>query len=175
MNRKESEKTFLLGFIVICLVFSSCGAGNKELKMSMYLKKAEATADVIIKQASACTSLARSYMATWEYARVSGIDFAQAMREMYGQSTTENKIMMKGNKLDIDELVVSLENPPSGCEEIYEMIKTMHQKYSEIHFLVLEPLEDMEKFQEMVMDLENDLMDLREELESLLISLTKQV
>lgn len=155
-------------------MLSGCGDGNKELKRSLYLKKAEAAAGVIVNQASACTNLARSYLATWEYAKVSGIDFAQAMREMHGQSTTENKIMMKGNKLDIDELVESLEDPPSGCEEIYQSVKAMHQKYNDIHFLVLEPPNDMAKLQEKVIELENDLIDLSQELESLLLSFDKQ-
>jgi hypothetical protein len=174
MNRYKKNTIVILVLIGVCLVLSGCGAGNKELKTSLYLKKAETTASIIINQASACTNLARSYMVTWEYAKVSGIDFTQAMREMHGQSTTENKIMMKSNKLDIDELMVSLGDPPSGCEEIHEMIKAMHQKYSEIHSLVLELPDDMEKFQGTVIDLENDLMELSEGLESLLINLDKQ-
>jgi hypothetical protein len=145
-----------------------CGGSVSEREKMIYANKLEATGNIIVQQASACISQARSYMATWEYAKVSDIDFKTALRELGGEETARNKALMIENRTEIERLIESLQDPPPEYLETLQKLEELEEAYLEIHFLVLEPPESMEDFQDSVVEWEDWLVEVKQEFDSIL-------
>jgi len=106
--------------LLVILFLSDCS--NRAREEEAYGIKAQGLGELIAKQASACVSQSRAYMAVWEYAKVSEIDFEMAAAEMLGEETRQNKAMMVENKAMIDNLLEELRNPPVKFEESHNKL-----------------------------------------------------
>lgn len=163
MRIKISIGVFLILFLA--LMFTSfCGQSQRQKQL--YLIKAQGIGDIIIKQASACFSQAQSYRATWEYAKVTEMDYATAARELQGPQAQQNKAMMRENMAKIDSLLQSLSDPPEEFQPAHQALQELYDLYIEIHKLVEKPPQDMESFFESLPPLEEELYEKYNELNS---------
>lgn len=151
----------LLLLLTIVVVWQ-CGQSQRQKQL--YLIKAQGIGDVIIKLASGCFSQAQSYRATWEYAKVTEMDYATAARELQGAQAQQNKAMMRENKAKIDSLLQSLDDPPEDFLPAHQALQELYDLYVEIHRKVLNPPQDMEAFFESLFPLEEELYEKYNEL-----------
>ncbi len=145
------------------------GCGNQGREERAYEVKAQGLGKLIVSQASACVSQSRAYMAVWEYAKVSEMEFEQAAAEMLGAETKQNKAMMVENKALVETLLEELKDPPIKYEESYKKLIELHEIYVQLHTLALEPSDDMEEHNEKVNGLADRIAEKKRELDTTLI------
>ena len=155
-------------FALICLLVISflSDCSNRARDEEAYRIKAQGLGELVAEQASACVSQSRAYMAVWEYAKVSEIDFETAAAEMLGEETRQNKTMMVENKAMIDNLLEELRTPPMKFEESYNKLVELHEIYMQLHTLALKPSDDMEKHNKEVNRLAGQIMEKKKELDA---------
>lgn len=156
-----------LVFLPMFVYFAGCGNQGKEERA--YGVKAQALGELIAKQASACVSQSRAYMAVWEYAKVSEIKFEEAAAEMLGAETKRNQAMMVENKSMIEKLLEELKEPPKRYEESYKKLTELYEIYVQLHTLALDPSGDMEAHNEKVNSLADQIAEKKRELDATLI------
>lgn len=155
---------------VLLLVFGLfSGCGNRAREEKEYAIKAQSLGELITQQASACVSQSKAYMAVWEYARVSEVDFQTAAKEMLGAETRENKAMMVEHKAMIENLLEELRDPSSGFESTYDRLAELHDIYVKLHDLGMEPSDDMQKHMETVDTLFDQILEKKRELDATLV------
>lgn len=158
----------------VFVILMGCTSGSKEKKERLYEVKIAGMGNVIVKQASACISLCRSYVATWEYAKATGTDFKAAAGELQGTETKRLKNQLIEGRQTIKEFLGGLENPPLKFAESYEKLIELREIYQKIHSLALNPPDSMEGFNDSINNLQNKLVDKKEELDSMLAKVASQ-
>lgn len=158
---------WLVTLACICGLISSCTGGNEQPSRRLYEIKATGAAEVIVTQSYSCLSHARSLVVTWEYARVSGIDFETALAEMQGTEAREIKRGMESNKAKIEELMESLGDPPAELETAHQKLEELYQIYLDIHATVTEPSGEMEDFNQTINDFQEELLAAKAELDAM--------
>jgi len=156
-----------LVFLPVIVYFSGCG--NQQREERAYGIKAQGLGELIASQASACVSQSRAYMAVWEYAKVSEMEFEEAAAEMLGAETKKNKAMMIENKAMIENLLEELKEPPKKHEESYTKLMELHEIYVQLHTLTLDPSDDMDEHNEKVNGLADRIAKKKRELDATLI------
>lgn len=154
-------------FLTVIVYFTGCGGQGRE--ESAYGIKAQGLGELIAKQASACVSQSKAYLAVWEYAKVSEIEFEEAVAEMLGAETKQNKAMMVQNKSMIEKLLEELKEPPKKYEESYKKLIELHEIYVQLHTLALDPSDDMDEHNEKVNGLADRIAEKKRELDATLI------
>jgi predicted secreted Zn-dependent protease len=160
------KERLILALICLLVISFLSDCSNRAREEEAYGIKAQGLGELIAKQASACVSQSRAYMAVWEYAKVSEIDFEMAAAEMLGEETKQNKAMMVENKAMIDNLLEELRNPPVKFEESHNKLVELHEIYMQLHTLALKPSDDMEKHNEEVNRLAGQIMEKKKELDA---------
>jgi hypothetical protein len=152
---------------VLMLVFGLLsGCGNRAQEEDRYAIKAQSLGELMTRQASACVSQSKAYMAVWEYARVSEVDFKTAAKEMLGAETSENKAMMVEHKSMIENLLEELSNPSSDFESTYDRLSELYGIYVKLHDLAMDPSDDMQKHMETVDTLMDQVLEKKRELDA---------
>jgi hypothetical protein len=172
MGKKQEEfmKKSLISaliFLPVIVYFSGCGSQQREERA--YGIKAQGLGELIVGQASACVSQSRAYLAVWEYAKVSEMEFEEAAAEMLGAETKQNKAMMVENKAMIETLLEELKDPPKKYEESYKKLMELYEIYVQLHNLALDPSGDMEEHNEKVNSLADRIAEKKRELDATLI------
>jgi hypothetical protein len=156
-----------LVFLPVIVYFAGCtDQGGQE---RAYEIKAQGLGELIAKQASACVSQSRAYMAAWEYAKVSEMEFEEAAAEMLGAETKKNQAMMVENKSMIEKLLEELKEPPKRYEESYKKLTELYEIYVQLHALALDPSGDMKEHNEKVNSLADRIVEKKRELDAALI------
>lgn len=163
------KKTFVC-IPVLMLVFGLfSGCGNRAREEREYAIKAQSLGELMAQQASACVSQSKAYMAVWEYARVSEVDFETAAKEMLGAETRENKAMMVEHKSMIENLLEELSDPSSGFESTYDRLSELYDIYVKLHDLGMEPSDDMQRHMETVDMLMDQVLEKKRELDATIV------
>lgn len=163
MNKKSVISIILFTVLAILL-----GCSSKGKKEQLYDVKIRGAGNVIVKQASACINLCRSYVTTWEYARVTGTDFKTASAQLQGTEVESLKKQFEESKSEINKLLEDLANPPLKYIEAHEKLIELNDIYSKIHSLVMNPSGSMESFNDSINELQNKLVEKKNELDSTL-------
>jgi hypothetical protein len=172
MGKKQEEfmkKSHVSALIFLLLIIYFAGCRNQGREERAYEIKAQGLGELIAKQASACVSQSRAYVAIWEYAKVSEMEFEEAAAEMLGAETRQNKAMMVENKAMIETLLEELQDPPKKFEEYYKRLMELHAIYVQLHTLALDPSDDMEEHNEKVNSLADRIAEKKRELDATLI------
>ncbi len=156
-----------LVFLPVFVYFAGCGNQGREERA--YEIKAQGLGELIAKQASACVSQSRAYMAVWEYAKVSEMEFEEAAAEMLGAETKKNQAMMVENKSMIEKFLEELKEPPKKYEESYKKLTELYEIYVQLHTLALDPSDDMNEHNEKVNNLADRIAEKKRELDATLI------
>jgi len=163
------KKSLISGLIFLPAIVYFAGCGNQGREERAYEIKAQGLGELIAKQASACVSQSRAYMAVWEYAKVSEMEFEEAAAEMLGAETRQNRTMMVENKALMETLLEELKDPPKKFEEYYKKLIELHAIYVQLHTLALDPSDDMEEHNEKVNSLADRIAEKKRELDATLI------
>ncbi len=145
-------------------LFSVCA--NRVQEDRRYEIKAQSAGNFIVQQASTCVSQSKAYMAVWEYARVSEIDFEKAAAEMLGPETRQNKAMMVEHKGMIKGFLEELKDPSSRFESTYERLTELHAIYVKLHDLAMDPSDEMRKHMETVDKLFDQILEKKREFDA---------
>ncbi len=145
------------------------GCGNRAQEEARYTIKAQSLGELMVQQASACVSQSKAYMAVWEYARVSEVDFETAAKDMLGSETRENKAMMVEHKAMIENLLEELSDPSSDFESTYDRLSELYNIYVKLHDLAMDPSDDMQKHMETVDTLMDQALEKKRELDATLV------
>jgi hypothetical protein len=168
-QEKFMKKSLISTLVFLPVIVYFAGCGNQGREERAYEIKAQGLGELIAKQASACVSQSRAYMAVWEYAKVSEMEFEEAAAEMLGAETRQNKAMMVENKAMIETLLEELKDPPKKFEESYTKLMELHAIYVQLHTLALDPSDDMEEHNEKVNSLADKIAEKKRELDATLI------
>jgi hypothetical protein len=163
------KKSLISALIFLPVIFYFAGCGNQGREEGAYEIKVQGLGELIANQASACVSQSRAYMAVWEYAKVSEMEFEEAAAEMLGAETKQNQAMMVENKALIETLLEELKDPPEKYEESYKKLIELHEIYVQLHTLALQPSDDMEEHNEKVNSLADQIAEKKRELDATLI------
>ena len=131
-----------VSFFLTIGITVACGKNAREERG--YQIKAQGLAEVIAKQASACVSQSKAYLAAWEYAKVTETDFETALSQILGDEAKQSRARMIENKAMIDSLLEELKDPPDRFMETYKILVDLHELYGQLHNLSLKPSNDME-------------------------------
>lgn len=113
----QIDRLFILGGVVIFLV--CCGQGKRQ--SLMFLENAKGLGEIIAAQAAAGTNLCNMYNTVWEYAKVTGLDFRSAYKEMM-LDTSEIANQMESNKQMMDKMMNLVKSPPKNMAAIYDKL-----------------------------------------------------
>lgn len=152
--------------IVILAFGLLSGCTNRAQEKGRYEVKAQGLGELIVQQAFACVSQSKAYMAVWEYARVSEVDFETAAADMLGPETRQNKTMMVEHKSMIENLLEELKDPPSGFEETYKILGELYEIYVQLHDLGMNPSDDMGEHMKSVNKLSDQIVEKARELDA---------
>jgi hypothetical protein len=166
------KKTVLWGSLLICmgLVLAACGSGGQNIQA--YKIKIERAGEIVVGQAQGCLSQIRAYWAVAEYARVSNMDFATAAREMGGGQTAENLQMMREAKIQIDQLLEGMSEPPEPFEEAFARLEDLYTAYMRIHDFALKPPADMQDLNEQITEMQSGLFQKKTDFDDSLLGIS---
>jgi hypothetical protein len=154
--------------IVLCVFFSTICCKNKAKEEAMYALRVGETGDVILTLASGCISQVKAYSAVWEYSRVTGEDFDSAARDILGSARAETKGQFQMNKMNLDDFIQKVENPPDRYKSSHEKLLEMYGTYIKLNDLALKPTAPQEEYEASVYKLYNKLLKEAGELNTLL-------
>ena len=160
---KKTSVCILALLFVIGLFF---GCGNRAREEARYTIKAQSLGELMVQQASACVSQSKAYMAVWEYARVSEVDFQTAANEMLGAETRANKATMVEHKGMIEDLLEELSDPSTDFESTHDRLAELYDIYVKLHDLAMDPSDDMRKHMETVDALYDQVLEKKRELDA---------
>ncbi len=151
-------------------VLFACGSGGQDIQA--YKVKIERSGEIVVGQAQGCLSQIRSYWAIAEYARVSNMDFATAAREMGGGQTSQNLQMMREAKVQIDQLLEGMSDPPEVYQDAYARLQDLYKAYVRIHVFALKPPADMQDLNEHITEMQSDLFQKKTDLDDSLLGIS---
>lgn len=160
------NKTLTPGTVITLVIFLLFNCGTKAAEEEKYEIKAMGIGNVIFHQAQACINQSRAYRTAWEYAKVTGMDFDSAAKEILSEDMYSNKQMMLDNKAQIEGMLEELEKPPDKYAEAHKKLKDLYEIYIKLHNLAIEPLSDLEKHDASVNDLAAQIIKKKEELDN---------
>lgn len=134
----------------------------------MYALRVGELADVILVQSSACINQVKAYSAVWEYSRVTGEDFDSAARHILGAEREETKGPFSLNKMNIDDFMQKVENPPDKHISSHEKLLEMYETYIKLNDLAIKPSAPQEEYEASVYKLYDELLKEAGELNALL-------
>ncbi len=165
------RRTALWGSIFIVFgMLASCGRGEQDI--AVYKIKIERAGEIVLGQAQGCLSQIRSYWAVAEYARVSNMDFAAAVREMGGDQTAVSLQMMRDAKVQIDRLLEGMSEPPEPYEEAFARLEDLYTAYVLIHDFAIKPPADMQELNEQITEMQSDLFQRKTDLDYSLLGIS---
>ena len=166
------KKTAFWGSLLICtgLVLAACGSGGQNIQA--YKIKIERAGEIVVGQAQGCLSQIRAYWAVAEYARVSDMDFAEAARQMGSGQTSENLQMMREAKVQIDQLLEGMSEPPDSYQEAFTRFQNLYTAYVRIHDFALKPPADMQDLNEQITEMQSDLFQKKTDLDDSLLGIS---
>jgi hypothetical protein len=154
--------------LVFCVCFCDIRCQNKAKEEAIYAIKVGEIADVILVQSSACLNQSKAYGAVWEYSRVTGEDFDSAARHILGSARIETKGQFSLNKMNIDEFMQKVENPPEKYKSSHEKLLEIHALYVKLHDLALKPEAPQEEYEASVHKIYDELLKEAGQLNALL-------
>ncbi len=166
------KKIGVWGSLLICLgfVLAACGSGVQDTQV--YKIKIEKAGEIVVGQAQGCLSQLRSYWTIAEYARVSGMDYATAAREMGGGQASQNLQMMREAKVQIDQLMEGMSEPPEIYRDAFTRLEELYTAYVKVHDFALNPPEDMQDLNERISEMQNDLYQKKTDFDDSLLGLS---
>ncbi len=124
----------------------------------MYAFRVGELANVILTMSSACISQVKAYSAVWEYTKVTGEDFDSAARHILGASRAETKGQFQLNKMNIEDFLQKVENPPDKYKSSHEKLLEIYNIYIKLNDLSLKPTGPQEKYEASVYKLYDELL-----------------
>ena len=164
------KKSLVLAALVFFVFGLFLGCSNRAQEEQKYEIKAQGLGRLIVQQASACVSQSKAYLAVWEYAKVSEMDFETAAAQMLGSETKQNKAMMVEHKAMIEGLLEELKDPPSRFESTYEKLVELHEIYVKLHDLAMDPSDDMENHMKSVNKLSDQILEKTREMDATFVT-----
>ena len=134
----------------------------------MYALRVGELADVILTQSSACLSQVKAYSAVWEYTKVTGEDFESAARHILGPTRAEAKGQFSLNKMNIDDFMQKVEDPPEKYRSSHEKLLEIYGIYIKLNDLALKPTAQQAEYEASVYKLYDELLKEAGELNTLL-------
>lgn len=166
MKKKRAIGSLLFIILVVLL-----GCGNKEREEKVYEVKIKGLRNVIVDAASSYINFCRSYVAVWEYAKVTGMDFETAYAELQGDRGEKARRYFGENRANIKRLMESLADPPPKFAESYQKLEELYDIYEDLHTLTLNPSGSEEEFNDSVNELHGEFAEKLEELDMLLMKI----
>jgi hypothetical protein len=154
--------------MIFCVFFLAINCKNKAKEEAIYALRLGELADVILVQSSACLNQTKAYSAVWEYVRVTGEDFDSAARHILGPGGTEAKAQFNMNKMNIDDVLQKVANPPEKYRSAHEKLLEIYALYVKLHDLALEPTSPQKEYEASVYKLYDELLKEAGELNTLL-------
>jgi hypothetical protein len=154
--------------LILCLFFLNISCQSKAKEEALYALRVGELADVILVQSSACISQVKAYSAVWEYTKVTGEDFESAAGHILGQTRAETKGRFNLNKMNIDDFMQKVENPPEKYRSSHEKLLELYSIYLKLHDLTLKPTSPQEEYETSVYKLYDELLKEAGELNTLL-------
>jgi hypothetical protein len=165
VHRQCIKISFVFLLYTIILAFSCQNKGKEE---AMYAIRVGEIGDVVLVQSSACLSQSKAYTAVWEYTKVTGEDFDSAARHILGPGRAEAKGQFLEMKMNIDDLLQKVKDPPDKHKAAYEKLIAMYGLYIKLHDLALKPTAPQAEYEASVYKLYDMLLKERGELNTLL-------
>lgn len=164
------SRRFLLFFhvLIFCVFFLDIGCQNKDKKEAIYALRLGELRDVILVQSEACLNQSKAYSAVWEYAKVTGEDFERAARHILGPARAEAQSQFRMNKMNIDDFMQRIENPPEKYRSSHEKLLEIYALYVKLHDLALKPAAPQEEYEASVYKLYDELLKEASKLNTLL-------
>ncbi len=154
--------------LFLCVFFLVISCRNKGKEEAMYALRIEELGDVICVQSSACLDQSKAYTAVWEYAKVTGEDFDSAARHILGPARAEAKGQFTQNKMNIDDLLQKVENPPEKHKPAHEKLIEIYALYVKLHDLAIKPTAPQAEYEASVYRLYDELLKRAGELSTLM-------
>jgi hypothetical protein len=169
-RRSGMKRRPILVFYVLFLsaFFLNVCCQNKAKEEAMYALRVGELADVILVQSSSCINQVKAYSAVWEYSRVTGEDFDSAARHILGAARAETKGQFNLNKMNIDDFMQKVENPPDKYKSSHEKLLEMYGTYIKLNDLALKPTTPQKEYEASVYKLYDKLLKEAGELNTLL-------
>ena len=170
-KRKRSKRkgsTVIICIWLGCVFWLGVGCKNKAKEEAIYSFRVGEIANVILTMSSGCISQVKAYSAVWEYAKVTGEDFDSAAREILGPARAETKGQFMLNKMNIDDFLHKVENPPDKYKSSHEKLLEMYDIYIKLNDLSLKPTAPQEKYEASVYKLYDELLKKAGELKTML-------
>jgi hypothetical protein len=124
----------------------------------MYAFRVGELANVILTMSSACISQVKAYSTVWEYTKVTGEDFDSAARHILGTARAETKGQFQLNKMNIEDFLQKVENPPDKYKSSHEKLLEIYNIYIKLNDLSLKPTAPQEKYEASVYKLYDELL-----------------
>ena len=151
MNRKN---LFIIALLGIFVIFSGCAS-----KSERYKQKVQMAAEIVAGSTSACISACRANVCQWKIALVSASGFDNIAAE----SKT-----IDFNKPGIEELMKTLEKPPSKYAAHYQRLVALHKIYLKAYSLAKEPRGSIDRYNDAINNLESKVKKAKNDLDVLL-------
>jgi hypothetical protein len=164
----EKRHLVIISILLLCFLFLNLSCQNKGKEEAMYALRVGEIGDVILVQSSACLNQSKAYTAVWEYAKVTGEDFDSAARQILEPTRTEAKGQFALIKMNIDDLLQKIENPPEKYKTPHEKLLEMYGLYVKLNDLALKPTAPQEEYEASVYKLYDKLLKEAGELHTLL-------
>ena len=155
MKRRFSAIVYVL---LLCVLCTHISCQNKAKKEAMYAFRVGELANVILTMSSACISQVKAYSAVWEYTKVTGEDFDSAARHILGAARAETKGQFQLNKMNIEDFLQKVENPPDKYKSSHEKLLEIYNIYIKLNDLSLKPTAPQEKYEASVYKLYDELL-----------------
>jgi len=153
---------------LLCVLFLNIFCQNKGKEEAMYAMRVGELGDIILVQSSACLNQSKAYTAVWEYAKVTGEDFDSAARHILGPARAEAKDQFALNKMNIEDFLKKIEDPPETYKSSHAKLLKMYDIYVKLNDLALKPSAPQEEYEASIFKLYDKLLKEAGELHTLL-------
>jgi hypothetical protein len=154
--------------LLLCFLCLNISCQNKEKEEALYAFRVGELANVILTMSQGCISQVKAYSAVWEYSKVTGEDFDSAARHILGPARAETKGQFQLNKMNIEDFLQKVENPPDKYKSSHEKLLEMYGIYLKLQELALKPSAPQKKYEASVYKLYDELLKEAGELNTLL-------
>jgi len=124
----------------VLVVLVGCGGSIRKEQEHRAAHLRVSTAAVMMSgQAASCASHFRALWSAWEYAKVSGEDFASASAAVLGPEFSRMRQQLIAGKAEVEDLLARLDPVPEGLQRSVEKLKELQEIYLEIFDLAVNP------------------------------------
>ena len=129
----------------VLVVLVGCGGSiRKEQEHRVAHLRVSTAAVMMSGQAASCASHFRAFWSAWEYAKVSGEDFASASAAVLGPESPRMRQQLIAGKAEVEDLLARLDPVPEVLQRSMEKMKKIQEIYLKIFDLAVNPPDSLD-------------------------------